>query len=412
MRITKCICSLAALSVLSVPAFAKTELVVWEDVTRSDSVTSFVEEFEKQNDCKVTVKEVMMQRQLNELIKYGPQGQGPDILTLAADIVGNAYTKDLIVPISFMQFDAPLYLPNSVASVSFNGEIYAVPKTIENLILFYNKDLIKDPPQSLIEYIQMSKDLKKEGKYALLARWDEFYTTFGLIYGYGGYIFKTELDGSLDFTHTGLYNEGAVKAMKLLRSMYNDGMIIDYDKNSDGYTVMYKLFSQGKALAVINGPWAIEDYRKAGVNFGVSTLPVLPNGSPMSSFLGTKGYAISKFSRNQELAEKFLRYLNEHDNAIKRYEITSQIPPILSVLGDENLATDELVQVIAEQSSRSVNMPSSPVMYHVWKAMDKAISDVEHTNENIQTILTKAGKFIEKQAVLSLENEVSNAHRK
>ena len=37
---------------------------------------------------------------------------------------------------------------------------------------------------------------------------------------------------------------------------------------------------------MINGPWAFQPYEAAGINYGVVPLPTLPDGKPMSSFLG------------------------------------------------------------------------------------------------------------------------------
>lgn len=44
---------------------------------------------------------------------------------------------------------------------------------------------------------------------------------------------------------------------------------------------------------MINGPWAFQPYEAAGINYGVAPLPTLPDGKPMSSFLGVKGYVVS-----------------------------------------------------------------------------------------------------------------------
>jgi arabinogalactan oligomer/maltooligosaccharide transport system substrate-binding protein len=50
---------------------------------------------------------------------------------------------------------------------------------------------------------------------------------------------------------------------------------------------------------VINGPWAFQPYEAAGINYGVAPLPNLPDGKPMSSFLGVKGYVVSTWSKDK-----------------------------------------------------------------------------------------------------------------
>lgn len=374
---------------------ATERLVVWEDVGRASTISSAVKDFEKIYDCDVDVLEKPMYHQVELLEKQGPKGEGPDVVVLASDMVGVAKDKNLISQIHFMQVENSQYLPNSIASVTFDGELYSVPKTIETLILFYNKDLLKEPPSTLEEYVDLSKKLRKKGKYGLLAKWELFYTTYALMHGYGAYIFRTDNDGTINLNSYGLDTDGAVESLKVLRKMSKADLVYDCLSGVDGYNRMYELFSSKKAIAVINGPWAIEDYLKAGINFGITTLPTLPNGNPMAGFLGIKGYSISKWSTHKDLAEDFLRFINEHKYALLRYKESRQVPPIISVLQDPSLANDELIQVIAQQSVHAVNMPSIPEMSYVWSVMDKAIWKVIHAGLPIDRILEDARKDIE-----------------
>lgn len=374
---------------------ATERLVVWEDVGRASTISSAVKDFEKIYDCDVDVLEKPMYHQVELLEKQGPKGEGPDVVVLASDMVGVAKDKNLISQIHFMQVENSQYLPNSIASVTFDGELYSVPKTIETLILFYNKDLLKEPPSTLEEYVDLSKKLRKKGKYGLLAKWELFYTTYALMHGYGAYIFRTDNDGTINLNSYGLDTDGAVESLKVLRKMSKADLVYDCLSGVDGYNRMYELFSSKKAIAVINGPWAIEDYLKSGINFGITTLPTLPNGNPMAGFLGIKGYSISKWSTHKDLAEDFLRFINEHKYALLRYKESRQVPPIISVLQDPSLANDELIQVIAQQSVHAVNMPSIPEMSYVWSVMDKAIWKVIHAGLPIDHILEDARKDIE-----------------
>lgn len=383
---------------------ATERLVVWEDVGRASTIASAVKDFEKIYDCDVDVLEKPMYHQVELLEKQGPKGEGPDVVVLASDMVGVAKDKNLISQIHFMQVENSQYLPNSIASVTFDGELYSVPKTIETLILFYNKDLLKEPPTTLEEYVDLSKKLRKKGKYGLLAKWELFYTTYALMNGYGAYIFRTDNDGTINLNSYGLDTDGAVESLKVLRKMSKADLVYDCLSGVDGYNRMYELFSSKKAIAVINGPWAIEDYLKAGINFGITTLPTLPNGSPMAGFLGTKGYSISKWSTHKDLAEDFLRFINEHKYALLRYKESRQVPPVISVLQDPSLANDELIQVIAQQSVHAVNMPSIPEMSYVWSVMDKAIWKVIHAGLPIDHILEDARKDIESYIQTRIKN--------
>ena len=386
---------IVTLGVISFQASAKNTLLVWEDVDRSFSIKSAVDAFEYEYDCNVVIKEVPMPAQREQLLKQGPQGNGPDIVILAADMVGLGVKNGCLAPVDFMQVDANNYLPNSVSSMMHDGLCYSVPKTIETLILFYNKKLLPHPLPNFEDYIRLSRQLKSENKYGIVAKWDEFYSVFGIINGYGGYVWETENDGSSTLSNYGLDNEETFNALSLIREMSKQDLLLETRNGQDGFKDILRLFSEDKIAAVINGPWAVEDYIRAGIDFGVSTLPVLPNGNDMTSFLGTKGYSISKWSKHHDLAEKFLRFINQPEYALIRYKESKQVPPIIEVLSDSSLENDELIQVIAEQSSKAVPMPVVPEMKYIWTRMGDAIKGTIYSNTSIKKLLRQAHKQIE-----------------
>lgn len=386
---------IVTLGVISFQASAKDTLLVWEDVDRSFSIKSAVDAFEYEYDCNVDIKEVPMPAQREQLLKQGPQGNGPDIVILAADMVGLGVKNGCLAPVDFMQVDANNYLPNSVSSMMHDGLCYSVPKTIETLILFYNKKLLPHPLPNFEDYIRLSRQLKSENKYGIVAKWDEFYSVFGIINGYGGYVWETENDGSSTLSNYGLDNEETFNALSLIREMSKQDLLLETRNGQDGFKDILRLFSEDKIAAVINGPWAVEDYIRAGIDFGVSTLPVLPNGNDMTSFLGTKGYSISKWSKHHDLAEKFLRFINQPEYALIRYKESKQVPPIIEVLSDSSLENDELIQVIAEQSSKAVPMPVVPEMKYIWTRMGDAIKGTIYSNTSIKKLLRLAHKQIE-----------------
>ncbi|GAB7212374.1 hypothetical protein OS31_38840 [Dickeya oryzae] len=78
---------------------------------------------------------------------------------------------------------------------------------------------------------------------------------------------------------------------------------------------------------MINGPWAFQPYEAAGIHYGVAPLPLLPDGKPMSSFLGVKGYVVSTWSKDNALAQRFIEFINQPRYVKVRYQRTGEIPP-------------------------------------------------------------------------------------
>ena len=69
------------------------------------------------------------------------------------------------------------------------------------------------------------------------------------------------------------------------------------DLEADGdYNTVTTLFNEGKAQAIIGGPWLVAGIRAAGIDLGVASLSdmTLPNGEPMAPFSGVQGIGVMK----------------------------------------------------------------------------------------------------------------------
>jgi multiple sugar transport system substrate-binding protein len=55
-------------------------------------------------------------------------------------------------------------LPGPLASAEYDGKLYAAPNNTNVQLLWYRKDLVPTPPKTWAEMIQMSQQLKQQGK--------------------------------------------------------------------------------------------------------------------------------------------------------------------------------------------------------------------------------------------------------
>ena len=148
---------------------------------------------------------------------------------------------------------------------------------------------------------------------------------------------------------------------------------------------------------MITGPWAFQPYEAAGINYGVKALPLLPNGKPMSSFLGVKGYAVSTYSKQKPLAEKFITFINQPKYAKVRYEVTKEIPALTALVNDPMIKNDEKANAVAEQSTRATAMPGVPEMQEVWGPANNGIQLGVTGKQPVDAALNDAVKNIQMQ---------------
>ena len=354
------------------------ELVVWEDKEKSIGIKDAVAEFEKEHDVKVKVVEKPYAQQIEDLRMDGPAGTGPDVLTMPGDQIGTAVTEGLIKELHVEKDVQSLYTDASIQSQKVGQKLYGLPKAVETTVLFYNKDLISEDelPQTLEEWYDYSKKTADGSKFGFLALFDQIYYAQSVMGGYGGYIFGKDKDGNDDPSDLGINNEGAVKGAELIQKFYQDGLFPAGIVGEQGINVLESLFTEGKAAAIISGPWNVEAFSKAGIDYGITKLPKLENGKNMSSFIGVKSYNVSAFSKHAELAQELAVFLTNEKNSKKRYEQTKEVPAVQSLTSDTAIMKSEAARAVTEQSRFSEQTPNIPEMNEIWTPADSALQTI------------------------------------
>lgn len=357
----------------TVQVHAAQQLNVWEDIKKSSGIKDAVSDFEKQYDVKVNVQEMPYAQQLEKLRLDGPAGIGPDVLVIPNDQLGGAVVQGLLTPLNMAAGATEQYTPASINAFKMDNVLYGVPKAVETLVLIYNKDLIDKPLDSLQAWYDFSKQQRAKDQYGLLAKFDQIYYSWGAIEPMGGYIFGKNDKGGYNPQDVGLNKPGAVEAVTFLKKFYADNVFPAGIIGDNGLNAIDSLFTEKKAAAVINGPWAFQPYEAAGINYGVAPLPTLPDGKPMSSFLGVKGYVVSTWSKDKALAQKFIEFINQPQYVKTRYVATREIPPLTAMIDDPLIKNDEKASAVAVQAARASAMPGIPEMGEVWGPANAAL---------------------------------------
>ncbi|MFX3624920.1 MAG: extracellular solute-binding protein [Ectobacillus sp.] len=366
-------------------------LVVWEDKDKVNGIEDAVKKFEQENKVKVKIKELGTTDQLKQLRLDGPAGTGPDVITIPHDQIGGAVTEGLISELKVDQSVKDRFADVSMNAETFQGKLYGLPKAIETPVFIYNKKLMPEAPKTMEDVYSFSKGFTKGDKYGFLALWDNFYFANGVMAGMGGSVFGGEAT-NLDPTKVELNNEGAVKGADYIAKWYKENLFPKGIIGENGGAALDALFNEGKAASVMNGPWAFQGYKNAGIDYGVTAMPTLPNGEHVKTFLGVKGYHVSAYSKKQELATKFIDYITNEENSKVRYEKTKEIPPVKTVMDG---LTDEGAKAVAEQSQYATPMPNIPEMGEVWAPAASALQNIVTGKADSKKALDEAVKQIE-----------------
>lgn len=368
------ISSLVLLSSFNVYAQEKEQIEVWEEPSKSFAITKAIADFEAINDCEIKLREISSAKQLDVLKEHIKNGERiPDVMVTISDKFGEAQGDHLLMPLDFMTIDRKDYLDEAVGAFTESGKIYAAPRSIETLVVYYNADLIQYPAETLAEYEQLAKDNKNNDRLSLIGKFDDIYYAYGFIRGNGGYVFGRNPDGSINVNDIGLDSEGSMKGLAELTEYARNCIPQDiFEKNGDA--IIDKLFTSGRAIAVVNGPWALEKYAKAGINIGIAPLPKLKNGRRLAPFFGVKGYTIPAQSLHSELAQKFIQFLNRPEYAEDRYFKKAELPPIKTVLNESFIKYDDLASTLVNEIKFLEPMPNINKMNVVFGDLNYALN--------------------------------------
>jgi len=375
---------------------ASATLKIDVDPRYSEYVNEIIPAFEEEHDVTIEISERDMFEGIEALPLDGPAEIGSDILIAPYDRVGVLGQQGHLAEVTLP--DDGRYDELDQRQVTLEDKIYGAPFVIESLVLYYNKDLLEQAPETFEDLEKMSEDDQyafenEEGtNTAFLANWTTAYQYIGLLSGYGGYVFGE--DGT-DPTDIGLNSPKSVEGITYIANWYQNVWPQGMLDVTSSENFMNELFTSGKTAAVINGPWGASGYDDAGVNYGVSTIPTLPNGAEYEPFAGGVAWAVSKYSKNPELAQEWLDYVTNTENSETLYEITSEIPANQEARAVASESGNELTKAVIEQFDSAVPMPNIPEMSEVWTGAETLIFDAASGNKTPQQAAEDAVQLIE-----------------
>ncbi|MBY5021174.1 extracellular solute-binding protein [Streptococcus suis] len=369
-------------------------LTVYVDEGYKEYIEAAATEFEKENDVDVTVKTGDALTGLDNLSLDNQSGSAPDVMMAPYDRVGSLGSEGQLSEVTLAETSK--VDETTTALVTNDGKVYGSPAVIETLVLYYNKDLITEAPKTFAELETLAKDSKyafegESGKTtAFLADWTNFYYTYGLLAGYGGYVFG---DNGTDASDVGLANEGAIKAIEYAKTWYEKWPQGLQDSTAANNLINTQ-FTEGKAAAIIEGPWKAASYKEAGVNYGVATIPTLANGNAYEAFGGGKAWVIPTGSQNPEMAQKFVDYLTSTEQQQALYDATNEVPANTEAREYAVGKKDELTTAVIEQFANAQPMPNISEMSTVWEPAANMLFDAASGAKDAKTAATDAVALI------------------
>lgn len=366
------------------------KLIIWSDSKRIEVLDNIVGKFEEEYGVPVVLQEKAYDSINKDFTVQAPTGEGPDIIIVSHDPLGELISNGLLEPIDLGAKEKDFY-DVAIRAFKWGDKLYGLPYAIESIGLIYNKDIIPDPPRNWSVFEQIIREVtdKKGGVYGFAMPQPDPYHTFPFMSACGGYVFGTK-EGVLDPTDIGLNNEGAICGLTKLESLYEEEVIPYVDYND-----MESLFIQGKLGMMVTGPWAFSKIEETGINYGFVQIPTIEGNAP-KPFVGVQGFLISSFSKNKMLAKAFLTdFIAQKDILLEFYK-NGKRPPAFKPAADE-VKKDPIVAGLLKSASAGIPMPKIPEMTAVWSAWTDALELILTQKQDIKPALDDAVNRISKK---------------
>jgi maltose-binding protein MalE len=376
-------------STITTQAGEADKLLVWVDEERASVVEAAAQAFETASGTVVEV-EVMPFFEIRAAVTEAiPAGRGPDLFIDANEGTGALAEAGLIARLDLEGREGE-FLSVGLDAFTYGGDLYALPLAVEAVGLFYNRDLVPEPPADFGTLRTVCDGLglpSAAGVPCLALPAGEPLHQFPFVAGFGGYIFGLE-DGAYDLADVGLDSPGAIAGATFLDGLYRDG----YADDAIDYPAMADLFNQGLVPFMWTGPWQVDAVDAAGINYGIARLPVM-DGNPPRPFVGSQGFFLNGLTEQAEQAGSFLLdFIASRETMVQLAIVTNRPPALLSAL--DELAEDLRLAVFAESASGGLPLPNLPEMEAAWGPLTDAFVAISRGSGNPATVMTDAAGLV------------------
>ena len=308
----------------------------------------------------------------------GDAANGPDMYFYAHDSLGTFAAMDILAPLTDLVDESAWAgdLEMTVEAGQIGGVQYLLPVYFETLLFIYNKALwqgdIPATTEELYEYMAANTDTAA-GTYAVVNQHSTAYNVSPFINGFGGYIIDENANPGLNDAKT----IEAVEYNKKFAALQADG----------DYNTVTTLFNEGKAAAIIGGPWLVSGIRAAGIDFGVASLSdmTLPNGNALAPYSGVQGVGVMKVAAEAkgEAIALALEALASPEVGIALAKSSGCAPASAAAYDDPDVAADEIIAAIGHTAETAQPMPNIAEMSVMWGPAESMLAAVNKNGEDV-----------------------------
>ena len=333
----------------------------WETEGHQKALNHIIEEFNNsQDDITVEAKYVPFADFKKQLSVGASADELPDLVILDNPDHAAYAAMGIFADITD-KFDVSNYYEGPVNSCTLDGKLYGVPFGSNDLVLFYNEDMLKEAgcevPTTWDELLEAAKA-----------------TTTDTVSGFAHCALQNE-EGTFNFlpwvwstgaTSYEIDSEGGIKALQFEKDLVDSGAMTKEAINWTQGDTMHQ-FIAGNLAMMINGTWQIPTMREEVPDLKWNVAPI-PQDKEQASGLGGENYAVIA-GGNEDAAIEFLKYATSPETCLYMMNAMGYICAD-STIAEGQFEGDDVYQVFVDEMQYAHARGPLPE----WPSISDAIS--------------------------------------
>ena len=360
-------------------------IVIWHD--KEDAVIEVLDKHLKEEvpDIEVVFEKKTGLTESLKLVGNDPSS-APDMYLFAHDKLGVYAEMGILSPITdFISRDELSdYIPLTLSSSEYKGELYQLPIYFETLLFVYNKKYMgeEEVPKTTEELYSDMEAKTKYGHYGFVEQHSTPYYAAGWIHAFGSDYISQEGVPLFDTEEMKSALEYHKKFVSLM-------------PGETEYATVNTLFLEGMAHTSIVGPWFVPSIKEKGIDVGFAPMPIVDiTGERIAPYCGVQGVHVIKVKGEEKKDEitRVLRALMSPEIGVDLALGTGAAPSRLSSYENQDVKNNELVMLMRQTAESTVAMPNVPELDPVFVVAGNLLTDINMSGMDIDVALEKAQK--------------------
>ena len=282
----------------------------WGSESEVKVLQPIIKNYEKQNpQVKVEFLHIP-QNYFQKLHLLFASNTAPDVVFLNNQYLPIYANANVLEPLDkyFSKGDLKNFYPNVLKTLEYSGKLYAIPRDISNLVVFYNKEIFN---KYKVKYPQ--KDWTFDDYLKTAQKLTHLPQIFGTSFDeYPYFYLPFVMSNGGSFLPNDYNKKDSQKALDFYADLRTKYHVAPLRQEMSGATSA-QLFLQGRLGMIISWRWVVPKFREdAKFDWDIINFPNGKCGSV--SPLDSSGWAISKNSKHKSEAVKFIKYLSNYEN--------------------------------------------------------------------------------------------------